>query len=216
MKLLWDCPAEFSSAALSEVSTVAVPLPERFAPVKASSVSNRIGTGVDDFHNHIAGLRIGRGRGVKRVDFPAGVKIGVVDQLAVEPAFHVFAGNRELDVIPAAGVNVAGLGIQRAAAFDGVLRVAPAADVPPGAVFVAVDAEQNQEAFRAGNFPRLERESVIGPVFVAGERADEFAFRRLPQRAVLRLPIRAVAEQFPALRAAAEIGREQNFSVRTR
>ena len=128
-----------------------------------------------------------RGAGVKAADLCRPRQNPGRGSVGRRASISRVAGDGQLEVIPAVRFDVAGLGIQRAAGFDAVPRVAPAADVPPSAVFVAVDAEQNQEAFRAGNLPRLERERVIRPRLVAGKRADEFLLRRLPQGAVLPL-----------------------------
>jgi hypothetical protein len=69
--------SEFSPAALSEVSTVVVPWPDKcFAPDKSTPVSS------------------------ETVDFASGIKLHILDQLAVKPAFHMLAGNGELEVIP--------------------------------------------------------------------------------------------------------------------
>ena len=121
-----------------------------------------------------------------------------MDQLPVQVALRIFAANHDLDVIPAVGFNVARFAVDGAAIFNRVLRVAPAAEIPPHAVFIPGDMEQNQEPFRAMKLPRLQGESVIRPTAVTRERAHKFLLGIFLQGSVGHGPF-AVPEFFPAL-----------------
>src|ERR1051325_711987 len=156
---------------------------------------SRLARGVDDFHDHVA-VFVAGGTGVEAAD-AGGRALDVVHEFAIKPALDSVAGQGHFDVIPASGFNRAAFWVHRAVQFNGVLAVVPAGDVPPVAVFAVEDMEQDQKTLATGNLPCLEFERVIGPRLVAGQRADELAFRRLPQRAVFRAPFCAVAKQRP-------------------
>src|SRR5262249_54427660 len=96
------------------------------------------------------------------------------------------------------------------APFDGVLRVVPAADVPPGPVRVVPHAEHHQEALRAARLAGLHGEGVVGPGRIAGDRADVFERRRLAVDAARRLP--RPPERTPARGAVLEL-RGQQFAA---
>jgi hypothetical protein len=74
--------------------------------------------------------------------------------------------------------------------------------------------EHDHKTFRAGNFPGLERDGVIGPFTPAGDRAHIVRFRQLLQPPILCAPAGTFAKQFPTLCAFAKIRLEQYFSVR--
>src|SRR6516165_4204484 len=112
-----------------------------------------------------------------------------MDQLAIEPALHALAGDRDFDVIPMTGLDVARLAIESSIGFDGVFGISPTADIPPSAPLIVVDVEQDQEALCAGNLPRLQRDGVVCPGLVARNRPDERLFHGLAQRSLLNLPL---------------------------
>src|ERR1700722_1148433 len=173
---------------------------------------NRFRTGIDHLQNYFATVIIMRCRGVERLDRAVVNVIDVMDYLAVERTFYSFAADFDADVIPAPSFNPAWLPINCSAVLDAILGVVPAADIPPGAVFVIGDAKQNQESFLAAQFARFERERVIRPRLVPGDGADELLLGGLLQRAVFNVPM-AVAKLLPAVRVMGKIGREQNLAV---
>ena len=80
-------------------------------------------------------------------------------ELTVDIAFHIVAVDHYLEVIPPAGlraeVHLAVLRFRAVAAhFDGVPRVAPSADIPPGVVLVVLIVEDDEESLVTAVFPR--------------------------------------------------------------
>src|SRR5436190_19073672 len=99
-----------------------------------------------------------------------------MDQLAVEVALDAPAIDHNPDVVPLPGLHRAG---HRHAndrfgpvhtLFNPMLRVAPAADVPPRPVIIVRPVEQNQKAFTASILPRLERDGVVAPTGLSSRR----------------------------------------------
>ena len=135
-----------------------------------------------------------------------------MDEFAVEIALDASSLELDLDVVPAAGFDGAvDFGHGESIGFETVPAIAPAADVPPGFLGLVLLVEEDQEAFRAAQFARLESQSAVAPFpFVGDERLGAFDVGILPQDAVHDLPV-AAAGEFPAGGILGQIDGQQGF-----
>ena len=65
----------------------------------------------------------------------------IMDELPVKPGLDIGALELNANVIPTAGVYAGALSVNGAIQFQRVLGVAPAAEIPPGTVFVVIVVE---------------------------------------------------------------------------
>src|SRR6266567_3242935 len=116
----------------------------------------------------------------------------VVDQFAVQVTADAVLLELQLDVVPTVRLDAAGDMPAKAALIElyGMLRVSPAADVPPVSL-LAFAAECNQKTFGAAEFSRLQRQGVVAPMFVA-EKAQPYCLLALPVSSIHYRPGAAV------------------------
>src|SRR5579871_4846591 len=98
--------------------------------------------------------------------------LDIVDELAIQVALDSVWGISNLDVVPAPGLDRIPhrspehgfSAVYRL--FQGILGVAPAANVPPNPVFAVFAADGDQESFSPAEFASLKSERV--EVFIGG------------------------------------------------
>ncbi len=119
--------------------------------------------GIDELDNHLVGALVEGGVGVEALTLGQG---DLVDELAVEEAAGRGALDLNLDIVPAAVLEVtlsSGEGVLAAVShvLNGMLTVAPAAEVPPQHVLTVLGTEGDDEALVALEATTLDADGVV-------------------------------------------------------
>src|SRR5690349_4425685 len=98
-----------------------------------------------------------------------------MDESSVEETLDAAVAQFNSNIIPAIGFDPAGNAIgENAVHLDGMPRVVPSANIPPGFGLFILHKKRDEETFAAADFTGLKRVSVIAPMLVTGKGPDIF------------------------------------------